>query len=89
MQFKTRGTKRSAPASCGMEDSAGTSSGPPFIKSPHEKARIDDRSIGGIAFGPIVEGGDEVVSDTGIADFGIAELGKRHDKPFFLTLRLS
>ena len=50
------------------------------------KGRVDDRSIGGIAFGPIVEGGDEAVSDTGIADFGIAEIGKTHEKPFFLTL---
>ncbi len=50
------------------------------------KGKVDDRSIGGIAFGPIVEGGDEAVSDTGIADFGISELGKTHEKPFFLTL---
>lgn len=50
------------------------------------KGKVDDRSIGGIAFGPIVEGGDEAVSDTGIADFGISELSKTHDKPFFLTL---
>jgi arylsulfatase A-like enzyme len=55
-------------------------------KESHHKGQIVDRSIGGIAFGPIVEGGDEAVSDTGIADFGIAELGKTHDKPFFLTL---
>jgi arylsulfatase A-like enzyme len=51
-----------------------------------QKGKVDDRSIGGIAFGPIVKGGDEAVSDTGIADFGISELGKTHDKPFFLTL---
>ena len=50
------------------------------------KGKVSDRSIGGIAFGPIIEGGDEAVSDTGIADYGIAELGKTHDKPFFLTL---
>jgi len=52
----------------------------------HHKGKIDDRSIGGIAFGPIIEGGDEAVSDTGIADFGISQLSKAHDKPFFLTL---
>ncbi len=46
---------------------------------------VDDRSIGGIAFG-IVRGGDEAVSDTQIADFGISELGKTHETPFFLTL---
>lgn len=51
-----------------------------------QKGKIDDRSIGGITFGPIVEGGDEAVSDTSIADYGIAELGRTHDKPFFLTL---
>lgn len=51
-----------------------------------QQGRIADRSIGGIAFGPIVEGGDESVSDTGIADYGIAELAKTRDKPFFLTL---
>jgi arylsulfatase A-like enzyme len=51
-----------------------------------KKGKVSDRSIGGIAFGPIVEGGDEAVSDTGIADYGISELSKPHDKPFFLTL---
>ena len=51
-----------------------------------KKGKVSDRSIGGIAFGPIVEGGDEAVSDTGIADYGISELSKLHDKPFFLTL---
>ena len=50
------------------------------------KGKISDRSIGGIAFGPIIEGGDEAVSDTSIADYGISELGKTHEKPFFLTL---
>lgn len=51
-----------------------------------QKGSISDRSIGGIAFGPIVEGGDEAVSDTSIANFGISELSKTHEKPFFLTL---
>ena len=51
-----------------------------------QPGKIVDRSIGGIAFGPIVKGGDDAVSDTGIADYGIAELGKKHAKPFFLTL---
>jgi arylsulfatase A-like enzyme len=55
-------------------------------KGAKEKGKIDDRSIGGIAFGPIVDGGDESVSDTGIADYGISELGKKRDKPFFLAL---
>jgi arylsulfatase A-like enzyme len=48
-------------------------------------AKVKDRSIGGIRFG-ILEGGDEAVSDTHIADYGIAELGRKHDQPFFLTL---
>lgn len=45
----------------------------------------EDRSIGPIKFG-ITEGGDEVVPDTRIADYGIAELGRKHARPFFLTL---
>jgi arylsulfatase A-like enzyme len=45
----------------------------------------ENRSIGPIKFG-ITEGGDEAVPDTRIADYGIAALGKKHDKPFFLTL---
>jgi arylsulfatase A-like enzyme len=50
-----------------------------------DSIRVDDRSIGGIRFG-IVEGGDESVSDTKIADFGISELTRKHEHPFFLTL---
>jgi arylsulfatase A-like enzyme len=50
-----------------------------------EPGKVIDRSIGGIRFG-IIEGGDEAVPDTQIADYGIAELGKAHAKPFFLTL---
>jgi len=46
---------------------------------------LDDRSIGGIAFG-ILNGGDELVPDTAIADYGISELQKQHEHPFFLTL---
>jgi arylsulfatase A-like enzyme len=45
----------------------------------------EDRSIGPIQFG-IIEGGDEAVPDTRIANYGIAELSRKHDKPFFLTL---
>jgi arylsulfatase A-like enzyme len=44
-----------------------------------------DGSIGPIRFG-VIEGGDEAVPDTHTADFGIAQLGKRHDAPFFLAL---
>jgi arylsulfatase A-like enzyme len=58
------------------------------IPCPSEKAgkaKVDDRSIGGIKFG-VLEGGDEQVPDTAIADYGIAQLSKTHDKPFFLTV---
>ncbi len=51
----------------------------------HGAAKVQDRSIGGIKFG-IMEGGDDGVPDTQIADYGIAELAKQHGKPFFLTL---
>lgn len=51
----------------------------------HGDAKVNDRSIGGIRFG-IIEGGDDAVPDTQIANYGIAELGKKHDAPFFLTL---
>ena len=47
--------------------------------------KIEDRSIGGIAFG-VIHGDDSAVSDTQIADYGISELTKSHAKPFFLTL---
>jgi arylsulfatase A-like enzyme len=50
-----------------------------------ERGKLDDRSIGGIKFG-ILDGGDETVPDTAIADYGIAELAKKHERPFFLTL---
>ncbi len=51
----------------------------------HNAGGVDDRSIGGIKFG-VTNGGDEAVSDTQIADYGISELVKSHDQPFFLTL---
>jgi arylsulfatase A-like enzyme len=54
-------------------------------KERGEGAKVQDRSIGGIRFG-VLEGGDEAVPDTATADYGIAELGKKHERPFFLTL---
>jgi arylsulfatase A-like enzyme len=48
-------------------------------------APIDDRSINGIRFG-VVEGGDDAIVDTPIADFGISQLRRKHDKPFVLAL---
>ena len=53
-------------------------------KEKAERGKLDDRSIGGIKFG-ILAGGDEAVPDTATADWAIAELGKKHDKPFFLV----
>ncbi len=46
---------------------------------------LEDRSIGGIRFG-ILNADDSSVPDTSIADYGIAQLQKSHDAPFFLTL---
>jgi arylsulfatase A-like enzyme len=54
-------------------------------KEKTEKSEVEDRSIGGIAFG-VIEGGDESVPDTQIASYGIEQLGHSHDQPFFLTL---
>jgi arylsulfatase A-like enzyme len=49
------------------------------------QAQIQKRDIGGIAFG-VIDGDDDSVSDTSIANWGISELAKSHDVPFFLTL---
>ena len=54
-------------------------------QTPRPGSQLEDRSIGGIAFG-ILNGGDELVPDTAIADYGISELQKQHERPFFLTL---
>jgi arylsulfatase A-like enzyme len=51
----------------------------------HGAAKVLDRSIGGIKFG-VIEGGDDTVPDTHIADYGIEQLGKKHERPFFLAL---
>jgi arylsulfatase A-like enzyme len=48
-------------------------------------AKVEDRSIGPIRFGPM-DAPDTAVEDTAIADFGIEQLTRKHDKPFFLTL---
>jgi arylsulfatase A-like enzyme len=53
-------------------------------RKPLAQGKLDDRSIGGIAFG-IITGGDDCVPDTATADWAIAELGKKHDQPFFLV----
>jgi len=41
--------------------------------------------VGGIKFSP-VDCGDEGISDYGIASYGIEQLRRKHDKPFFLTI---
>ena len=55
----------------------------PEKKTPAEL--LENRSIKGIQFG-ILKGGDELVPDTAIADYGISELQKTHQEPFFLAL---
>jgi hypothetical protein len=44
--------------------------------------KAGDHSIGPIKFG-VLAGGDETVPDTAIADYGIAELGKKHERRSF------
>ena len=45
----------------------------------------DTDGVGGIKFSPM-DCGDEGVSDYSIADYGIKQLQRKHDKPFFLTI---
>lgn len=59
--------------------------GGPEKGGDHGEGAVQDRSIGGIRFG-VIAGGDEAVPDTRITDYGIAQLSKKHDKPFFLTV---
>ena len=57
-------------------------------REPEKKVAVDlldNRSIKGIQFG-VLKGGDELVPDTAIADYGISELQKHHGAPFFLAL---
>ncbi len=44
--------------------------------------------VGGIKFAPLAEAKDDDFNDWRIADYGIAELGKKHDKPLFLAVGL-
>lgn len=43
--------------------------------------------VGGIKFGPL-DCRDEDLNDWRITDYGIAELGRKHDQPFFLAVGL-
>src|SRR5690606_25720994 len=45
------------------------------------------KGVGGIRFGR-VEAEDSELSDHRIVNYGIEQLGKKHDKPFFLTVGL-
>jgi arylsulfatase A-like enzyme len=47
--------------------------------------KIEDRSIGPIRFGP-VDGPDSAIDDTSAADFGVEQLARKHERPFFITL---
>jgi len=44
-----------------------------------------DDGVGGIKFAPL-DCEDSDLADWKIADYGISELGKKHDKPFFLSV---
>jgi arylsulfatase A-like enzyme len=44
-----------------------------------------DAGVGGIRFAPL-DCDDADLPDYGVADYGIAQLGKTHDKPFFLAV---
>lgn len=46
-----------------------------------------DKGVGGIRFGAI-DAQDSDLSDHRIVDYGITQLGKKHDKPFLLTVGL-
>lgn len=46
-----------------------------------------DRGVGGIAFAPL-DCNDEDMQDYRIVDYGIEQLSKKHDKPFFLAVGL-
>ena len=52
--------------------------------TPHPDARND--GVGGIKFRPLTD--DSRLADEDIVDYGIKQLGARHDKPFFLAVGL-
>jgi arylsulfatase A-like enzyme len=57
---------------------------------PAGKARVPDgvsNGVGGIRFAPL-DCEDSDLPDWRIADYGIQQLGKKHDKPFFLAVGL-
>ncbi|HET6575951.1 MAG TPA: sulfatase [Fimbriiglobus sp.] len=52
--------------------------------TPHPSAK--DHGVGGIRFQPLTD--DSKLSDESIVDYGIKQLGAKHDKPFFLAVGL-
>jgi arylsulfatase A-like enzyme len=52
--------------------------------APCQKLNAND-GVGGIKFTPL-DCGDDGVSDYSIASYGIKQLQRQHDKPFFLTI---
>jgi arylsulfatase A-like enzyme len=51
---------------------------------PHPDAKDD--GVGGIKFQPLTD--DSKLSDENIVDYGIKQLGAKHDKPFFVAVGL-
>src|SRR5262249_18973173 len=55
-------------------------------EAPKGRAGKDDGwGFGNFQFGPI-QGGDTAVSDYRIVEYGLKQLAKKHDKPFFLAV---
>ncbi|MDX2031168.1 MAG: sulfatase [Blastocatellia bacterium] len=52
--------------------------------APCRRLNAND-GVGGIRFSPL-DCGDDGVSDYSIASYGVKQLQRRHDKPFFLTI---
>ncbi|MBM3875707.1 MAG: sulfatase [Verrucomicrobia bacterium] len=54
---------------------------------PKLSAKAKNDGVGGIKFAPL-DCEDAALPDYRITDYGIAQLGKKHDKPFFLAVGL-
>ncbi|MDB6115675.1 MAG: betC 3 [Lacunisphaera sp.] len=53
--------------------------------APHGTPLVKPQRFTQVVFAPL-EGGDEVMPDFNVANYGIAQLAKPHDKPFFLGI---
>ncbi|TLD69696.1 hypothetical protein FEM03_15290 [Phragmitibacter flavus] len=60
-----------------------------YLKGKKGKQPVPEGSdgVGGIKFGA-VDAKDEDIEDYGIVNYGIEQLGRKHDKPFLLTIGL-